>query len=208
MPLISSIGRRFAKAKAGGPAPGPPPGQLLTNSDFLSGTTGWTASPGFGTFSYSSASRPAVTTSIDYSSRAWPGYSNTGSTGYLVFSYAAGIVSQTVSVSATIALINTFTGVINLINVPNPSGSGADSFYFEVLYKDSGGTTLYTSRTPASGTQAPPNTYTSYTLTLTRSGNPNFGQIASATVNIYGIDNNFWNGNYGPCVDYCRLTAS
>ena len=208
MPLISSIGRRCAKAEAAGPAPGPPPGQLLTNSDFLSGTTGWTASPGFATFSYSSASRPAVTTSIDYSGRAWPGYSNTGSSGYLVFSYGAATVSQTVSVAATIGSINTFTAVMNMINVPNPSGSTFDNFSFEVLYKDSGGTTLYTSRIPTSGTQTATNSYSNYTTTLGRSSNANFGQIASATINIYGLDNGFWNGNYGPCVDYCTLTAS
>lgn len=207
MPLISSISRRFGRTKAV-PAPGPAPGQLLLNSNFLNGTSNWTSSTGFGTFSYSFASQPAVTTSIDYSSRAWSGYSNTGSNGYLVFSYSAGVVSQTVSVAATIGSINTFTGVMNMINVPNPGGTTYDNFSFEILYKNSSGTTLYTSRIPSSGTQTATNSYSNYTVTLTRSGNANFGQIASATVNIYGIDNGFWNGNYGPCVDYVSLTAT
>ena len=65
-----------------------------------------------------------------------------------------------------------------------------------------------TKRTPASGTQHPPASFTDYTLILTRGENVLFDTIVSATVSITGIDKGFWAGQHGPAIDYCTLTLS
>ncbi len=189
------------------PAPAPPvgpsgatPTQLLVNSGFTDGTTGWTSSTGFQTYDFYSGSKPAVTDTINDNGLV-------GSDGYLVLSYVSATVSQTVSIS-NITDYNIITAVINIARTPNREDIGLDKFSFQVVYKNASNTTVATKRTPASGTQAVPLAFTDYTLTLTRNDNPNFDTITSATVSIAGIDGGYWAGTHGPAVDYCTLTLT
>jgi hypothetical protein len=85
------------------------PTQLLTNSDFSSGTTGWTASGGFGTWSFTSSNQAAVLN------------------GVLYFTYVSRTVSQSVNVSSYVSTANSFTGIVNIKrenNGPNNNGVG------------------------------------------------------------------------------------
>ena len=170
------------------------PIQLLSNPTFDSGTTGWTSNRGFGVYSYSSSNQPAVLSSVLY------------------FSYINTIVSQSVSVNGIIGDVTTFTAVINLRH-REKSDAGTytqiDQYSFEVLFKNSSGTTVISKRTPSSGQQNAPQYFTDVTLTLNRSDIPvTFDTISSIQINISGIDSGFWNGNHGPMVDYVTLTAS
>lgn len=187
---------------------GATPVQLLVNSGFTDGTTGWTSTAGFQNppFVYNSGSKPIVVTSVP---SEITGLNNniTGSDGYLIFSFTSATVSQTVSI-ASISDYNIITAVINIARVPNRENIGIDAFSFQVVYKDAANATVATKRTPASGTQSAPTSLTDYTLTFTRDDSAAFDTITSAVVSITGIDAGFWAGQYGPVVDYCTLTLS
>jgi hypothetical protein len=178
--------------------------QLLVNSGFTNGTTGWSSSRGFQTttFDYQSGSQPIVVASVSDSGI-------TGSDGYLIFSYISALVSQTVAIT-DISNYNILTAVINISRIPNNNISRPtpDAFFFQVVYRNASNVTVAAMRTPASGTQAASETFTDYTLIFTRDDNVNFDTITSATVNIAGTDNGFWLGQHGPVVDYCTLTLS
>ena len=163
------------------------PTQLLTNSDFSSGTTGWTASGGFGTWSFTSSNQAAV---LD---------------GVLYFSYVSRTVSQSVNVSSYVSAATTFSGILN-IKRENNGGNNNDTYNFTLLFKNSSGTTIATKTT---GSSIAPLNYTDVTLTLNRSEIPaTFDTITSVEVQITGQDAGFWNGNHGPWVDYVQLNVS
>ncbi|WWT39292.1 hypothetical protein [Microcystis phage Mel-JY01] len=178
------------------PPPPQEPIQILLNSEFTTGSTHWTASGTFGTFSTNNASRPAV-------------YQNT-----LVFSYsdAAGIVSQTVDVSQNIQTYDEFNSVMRIRHIQNTSPWGStssyssiDKFYFMVEFFDTNNIMLINKRIPPSGTENCPRYYTEYSLSLNRNEIVNFNDIRYVKVTVFGDDTAFWNGNYGPQVDYIRL---
>jgi hypothetical protein len=165
----------------------PTPIQLLTNSDFSSGTTGWTASGGFGTWSFTSSNRIAVLN------------------GVLYFTYVSRTVSQSVNVSSLITSANSFSGVINIKREENGPNNN-DTYNFVLLFKNSSGTTIATKTT---GTAIAPLNYTDITLTLNRSEIPTtFNTITTVEVQLTGVDAGFWNGNHGPWVDYIQLNVS
>lgn len=209
MPFLAKIGRVYgrtvgvAAVPAPAPAPAPGPGtQLLTNPNFTTivsnGASGWSSSRGWAAYSGSSASVPTTVTNMPIRAGVYP---TSLSIGFVIFSYVSTTVSQTVNISSLTG-INTITGVLNIVNVSN---NAVDTFTFQIQYKNSAGTVLYTSTT---GSVTAPASWTDYTLTLTRAASPNFDQIKSATVSITGIDGGFWNGHYGPAMDYCTLTLS
>ena len=172
--------------------------QLLTNPDYLSGTTGWTSSRGFATYSFTSGNQPAVVASINDNGIV-------GSDGYLVFSYVSTTVSQTVAI-ADATILNKLTATLSIVDIPNREVSfGDDQFSFEVLFKDIGNNTLYSKRSPSTGNQNAPDVFRDYILELNRADSPNFNDITSVTVNITSIDVGFWAGQHGVCVDYCTL---
>ena len=161
--------------------------QLLTNSDFSSGTTGWTASGGFGTYSYTSSNRVAV---LD---------------GILYFTFTSRTVSQSVNVSSQILSASSFSGVIRIQRIANTANVD-DTYTFTLLFKNSGGGTVTTKTT---GNSIAPANYTDITLTLNRSEIPaTFDTITTVEVQITGRDAGNWNGNHGPMVDYIRLNVS
>ena len=163
------------------------PTQLLTNSDFSSGTTGWTASGGFGTWSFTSSNQAAV---LD---------------GVLYFSYISRTVSQSVNVSSYVSSATTFSGILN-IKRENNGPNNNDTYNFTLLFKNSSGTTIATKTT---GSSIAPLNYTDVTLTLNRSEIPaTFDTITSVEVQITGQDAGNWNGNHGPWVDYVQLNVS
>jgi hypothetical protein len=163
------------------------PTQLLTNYDFSSGTTGWTASGGFGTWSFTSSNRIAVLN------------------GVLYFTYVSRTVSQSVNVSSLITSANSFSGVINIKREENGPNNN-DTYNFVLLFKNSAGTTIATKTT---GTTIAPLNYTDVTLTLNRSEIPTtFNTIATVEVQLTGVDAGYWNGNHGPWVDYIQLNVS
>jgi hypothetical protein len=163
------------------------PTQLLINSDFSSGTTGWTASGGFGTWSFTSSNRIAVLN------------------GVLYFTYVSRTVSQSVNVSSLITSANSFSGVINIKREENGPNNN-DTYNFVLLFKNSSGTTIATKTT---GTTIAPLNYTDITLTLNRSEIPTtFNTITTVEVQLTGVDAGFWNGNHGPWVDYIQLNVS
>ena len=163
------------------------PTQLLTNSDFSSGTTGWTASGGFGTWSFTSSNQAAVSGSVLY------------------FSYVSRTVSQSVNVSSYVSSATTFSGILN-IKRENNGPNNNDTYNFTLLFKNSSGTTIATKTT---GSSIAPLNYTDVTLTLNRSEIPaTFDTITSVEVQITGQDAGNWNGNHGPWVDYVQLNVS
>ena len=163
------------------------PTQLLINSDFSSGTTGWTASGGFGTWDFYSSNRIAVLN------------------GVLYFTYVSRTVSQSVNVSSLITSANSFSGVINIKREENGPNNN-DTYNFVLLFKNSSGTTITMKTT---GTTIAPLNYTDITLTLNRSEIPTtFNTITTVEVQLTGVDAGFWNGNHGPWVDYIQLNVS
>ena len=161
--------------------------QLLTNSDFSSGTTGWTASGGFGTWSFTSSNQAAVLN------------------GVLYFTYVSRTVSQSVNVSSYVSTANSFTGIVN-IKRENNGPNNNDTYNFTLLFKNASGTTIVTKTT---GSNIAPLDYTDVTLTLNRSEIPaTFDTITSVEVQITGQDAGNWNGNHGPWVDYVQLNVS
>jgi hypothetical protein len=184
--------------------PAYPPGtQLLENPEFTdivsNGANGWSSSQGWDAYSATLANSPTAVTNMPIYTGVYP---TSSSTGFVIFSYVSATVSQTVSISNLIG-INIITVLLNIANVSNRDLT--DTFTLQVQYKNSTGTVLYTTST---GSISAPSTWTDYTLTLPRDGSPNFDLIKSITVNITGIDTGFWNGQFGPAMDYCRLTVS
>lgn len=165
--------------------------QLVTNSSFNNGTTGWTATGGFQTYNYSNGSQAAV------------------DSGILYFSYVNRTVSQSVSVSSIISQVNSFTGICNIKHREKSDAatySLIDTYNFTLNFKNSGGTSIITKTT---GTVNAPQNYTDISLVLNRSEIPStFNTIATVDISISGIDNGFWAGNHGPMVDYITLTTT
>lgn len=176
------------------PAPTPTPTpttlvttQLLTNSDFSSGTTGWSATGGFGTWSFTLSNQVAVLN------------------GVLYFTYVSRTVSQSVNVSSYVSAANSFTGILNIKREENGPNNN-DTYTFVLIFKNSGGGTVTTKTT---GSSIAPLNYTDVTLTLNRSEIPaTFDTITTVEVQITGQDVGNWNGNHGPWVDYVRLNVS
>jgi hypothetical protein len=163
------------------------PTQLLTNPDFDLGTTGWSATGGFGTWSFTSSNQVAV------------------KDGVLYFTYVSRTVSQSVNVSSLITSANSFGGVINIKREENGPNNN-DTYNFTLLFKNSGGTTVATKTT---GTSVAPLNYTDISLTLNRSEIPStFDTITTVDVQLTGVDAGFWNGNHGPWVDSIELNVS
>ena len=203
--------------------------QLLTNPEFteitrigpatdpLTGSAnGWTSSREWQAWGYSSGSAPTARLEMPQRSDGvrvvYP--LSSGPNGFVIFSYATATISQTVTISSLTG-INTITGVLNIVNVPNrPSEESdltrtndtPDTFTFQIQYRNRTGGTLLTTKSTRSQ-QVPP-TWTDVPLTLTRAEAPYFDDIKSITVNITGLDSGYWGGQYGPAVDYCRLTVS
>jgi hypothetical protein len=185
------------------PIPGPPVGtQLLLNHEFTeitnNGADGWASSRGWQAYSGISANSPTAVLTMPIRTDV---YAISDTSGFVIFSYISATVSQTVAVPSLTG-INTITGVLNIVNTNN---NATDTFTFQIQYKNNAGTVLYTTTT---GNINAPNTWTDYTLTLTRATSPNFDLIKVITVNITGIDSGFWNGQYGPAMDYCTLTVT
>jgi hypothetical protein len=185
------------------PAPSPSPEiQLLINSEFTdivsNGANGWTSSRGWDAWNISVGNKPTAVITMPIRAGVYP---TSTSSGFVILTYISSTISQTVS-NISLAGYNTITSVLNIVNVSN---NATDTFTFQIQYKNDTDVVLYTSTT---GNIQAPATWTDYTLTLTRNGNPNFDLIKKITVNITGIDSGFWAGQYGPAMDYCRLTIS
>jgi hypothetical protein len=160
--------------------------QLLINPHFDLGTTGWTASGGFGSWSFTSSNQIAVLNSVLY------------------FTYVSRTVSQSVNVSSYISSSDYFEGVINIKREQNGPNNN-DTYNFTLLFKNSGGSTIATKTT---GSSIAPLDYTDITLTLNRSEIPaTFDTITTVEVQITGQDAGFWNGNHGPWVEYVNLNV-
>lgn len=158
--------------------------QLLINPDFDLGTTGWSATGGFGTWSFSSSNQAAVLN------------------GVLYFTYVSRTVSQSVNVSSYISSADSFEGILNIKREQNGPNNN-DTYTFTLLFKNSSGATVTTKTT---GSSIAPLDYTDITLTLNRSEIPStFDTITTVDVQITGVDAGFWNGNHGPWVDYVNL---
>jgi Concanavalin A-like lectin/glucanases superfamily len=163
------------------------PIQLLTNPDFDSGTIGWSASGGFGTWSFTSSNQVAV------------------KDGVLYFTYVNRTVSQSVNVSSYISSANSFNGIINIKREENGSNNN-DTYNFTLLFKNSSGGTVVTKTT---GSSIAPLNYNDITLTLNRSEIPStFDTITTVEVQLTGLDVGYWNGNHGPWVEYIKLNVS
>jgi hypothetical protein len=168
--------------------------QLLINPNFDDGTTGWTASGGFGTYSYTSSNQIAVLDGVAY------------------FTYVSRTLSQTASVSEIIGETGGLSAVLNIRHRQkgdDGSYTQVDIYNFEVIFKNSAGATVASKRTPSSGSSNAPQYFTDIELTLSRSEIPEtFDSISSVEVRITGLDAGYWNGNHGPMVDYVTLTTS
>jgi hypothetical protein len=161
--------------------------QLLTNPEFSLGTTGWSATGGFGTWSYTLSNQVAVLN------------------GVLYFTYVSRTISQSVNVSSFIGSANSFSGVINIKREENGPNNN-DTYNFTLLFKNLAGTTIASKTT---GSSVAPLNYTDVTLTLNRSEIPStFNNINTVEVQLTGQDLGNWNGNHGPWVDYIRLNIS
>lgn len=163
------------------------PTQLLTNSDFSLGTTGWTATGGFGPYSFTSSNRVAVLN------------------GVLYFTYVSRTVSQSVNVSTQISSANSFSGVVNIKRIENGPNNN-DTYNFTLLFKNSANTIVIQKTT---GSSIAPQNFTDIQLTLNRSEIPTtFDTITTVEVQVTGLDAGFWNGNHGPMVNYIKLDIS
>ena len=184
---VTLRGTRVVDAEPAGMAPQ----QLITNSDFSDGTTGWTASGGFGTYSYTSSNQIAL-------------YN-----GELYFTYVSRTLSRSIPVSSVIADAATFTAVVNLRHREKGDAgtyTQVDTYTFTVTYKNSSNGTVITKTT---GTSNAPQNSTDISLVLDRSEIPaTFDTIATAEISLTAQDLGYWNGNHGPIVRYITLTAS
>lgn len=165
--------------------------QLLINSDFNDGSTGWSATGGFGTYSYTSSNQVAV---LD---------------GVLYFTYVDRTVSQSVAVSDVISLADQFVAVCN-IRHREKSDAGTytsiDTYTFTLTFFNAANSVVATKTT---GRVNAPQYFTDIELALARSEIPAiFDTITSVLVSVSGIDTGFWNGNHGPMVDRVTLTVS
>jgi len=160
--------------------------QLLINPHFDLGTTGWSATGGFGTWSFTSSNQVAVLNSVLY------------------FTYVSRTVSQSVNVSSYISSSDSFEGVLNIKREENGPNNN-DTYTFTLLFKNSSGATVATKTT---GSNVAPLNYTDITLTLNRSEIPStYDTITTVDVQITGVDAGFWNGNHGPWVEYVNLNV-
>ena len=160
--------------------------QLLINPHFDLGTTGWSASGGFGSWSFTSSNQIAVLNSVLY------------------FTYVSRTVSQSVNVSSYISSSDSFEGILNIKREQNGPNNN-DTYNFTLLFKNSGGSTIATKTT---GSSIAPLDYTDIRLTLNRSEIPTtFDTITTVEVQITGQDAGFWNGNHGPWVEYVNLNV-
>lgn len=180
--------------------------QLLINPEFTDITDnaadGWVSSVGWQVWGYQTGSKPTAVINMPIRAGVYP---TSDSTGFAIFSFIPATISQTVPISNLVG-INIITGVLNIVNVSN---GAADNFTFQIQYKNSTGATLYTKTT---GSIAAPSSWEDYILILTRDDTTDpskpFDAITSITVSITSKDTGFWAGQYGPAIDYCRLTVS
>lgn len=119
----------------------------------------------------------------------------------VLIAYNPTTISQQVNVSG-IANTTLFTATANVAK----NNWQNDFAYLEVRFKNSGGTTLATKRSPASGWT----TLTSATpinlVVSLASGDPAWdAAIAKVEVVVGGDDGEFWAGNYGTAIDYVLL---
>jgi hypothetical protein len=166
--------------------------ELLVNHNFDDGSTGWTASGGFGTYSYTSSNQIAVLDGIAY------------------FTYVSRTLSQIVNVSDSIENINSFVCILNIRHRQKGDDGGytqVDTYNFELVFKDSSNNVIISKRTPSSGSSQAPKDFTDVELRLDRNEIENFNNIHFVEVKVTGIDTGFWNGNHGPMVDYISLQA-
>ncbi len=162
------------------------------------GASGWASTRDWEAWGYQTGTKPTAVTTMPIRAGVYP---TSTSTGFIIFTYQDATISQTAS-NISLAGYNTITGILNIVNVSN---GNTDKFTFQIQYKGSTGAVLYTSTT---GNINAPATWTDYTLTLARAEFPNFDLIKSITVSITSKDTGFWAGQYGPAMDYCRLTIS
>lgn len=163
------------------------PTQLLTNSDFSLGTTGWSATGGFAPYSFTASNRVAV---LD---------------GVLYFTFTSRTVSQSVNVSSQIALANSFNGIINIQRIANTANVN-DTYTFTLIFRNSANSTVIQKTT---GNSIAPQNFTDIQLTLNRSEIPTtFDTITTVEAQVTGLDAGFWNGNHGPMVNYIKLDVS
>ena len=166
------------------------PVQLVTNSDFTDGTTGWTASGGFGTYSYTSSNQVALLN------------------GELYFTYVLRTVSRNIDVTSVVANALSLKATVNIRHDQNGGGTytSIDTYTFIVTFKNSSGATVTTKTT---GLSNAPQNATDIDLTLNRSEIPStFDTITTAAISVSGVDKGSWNGQHGPVVKYIKLTAS
>lgn len=167
------------------------PEQLITNYDFSNGSTGWTASNGFGTYSYNASNQVAV-------------YN-----GQLYFTYVLRTVTRSINVSNIITFATSLTATANLRHREKSDAATytqIDKYTFTVAFKNSSGATVATKTT---GLSNAPQNFTDINLTLNWSEIPStFSTITTADISLSGIDTGYWNGNHGPIVDYIKLVAS
>ena len=167
--------------------------QLLINSDFTDGATGWSATGGFGTYSYTSSNLIAIQDGIVY------------------FTFVRRTLSQIVEVADIIQETDSFSCVLNIKHRQKGDAqeyTQADVYNFGVIFKNSSGGVVINKRNPASGDALAPQEYTDVNLELLRSETPNFNDISSIEVNVTGLDSGYWNGNHGPMVNYISLYAT
>jgi hypothetical protein len=167
--------------------------QLLINNNFDQGTTGWSATGGFGAYSYYTSNQIAIDNGIAY------------------FTYVTRTLSQVVDVSNIVSEIESFSCTLNIKHRQKGDEDAytqVDVYNFELLFKDSSGNLLTSKRTPTTGNAPAPQEFTDINLELTRSEISSFNHISTIEVKITGLDTGFWNGNHGPMVDYVSLYSN
>ena len=189
LPSVAAAASGGSGGGGGGGGGGVP---ALINPHFTEGTDGWTATDGFQTHSGNEGNRPSV-------------HDNA-----LIFSHDddVNVVRQTLALGSVTAF-NQITSTMNIRNNQSIQNTSLyDTYYFEVVFRDSANTVLTSLRTPTSGTANAPDTATDVVLTLTRSGFAGFDSIASVEVIAFGDDVGYWAGNYGPIVEYITVVPS
>jgi hypothetical protein len=162
---------------------------------------GWISDSGWQAYAERGASTSSPTAILEMPIRDGVYPVRPGPAGFVIFSYVQTTISQTVH-NINLTGFNTITGVLNIVNVNN---NIPDVSSFQIQYINSQGIAIYTTDTE---NFSPLPNWTDHTLTLTRAEFPDFDSIKSITVRITGEDIGSWGGQYGPAVDYCRLTIS